>query len=755
MQSPWGGLRDQLIIEANMKADLMPLGDKESLRREIKSINEQSSLWIQIGRLKSILGVETFTTEIKRIIGVSNNIDVPRAYELIWSLAPSGLITFNLDLFAQRASSSHPRKYNPIAIRPGMFAGQMNFLKERRPFIAHPHGHLDDPSQWAFTNSDLERVLSDQSYLEWLNILFRSSVVVFVGITADDISISDFIKRIKEKSGCDLTGNFWITDRIDLDTDSWANSQGIRVIRYQNTDGTHRELCDILSDIGQPLKEEDDSKQEPIVFSRATQNDKSIPAPDILVSLSEEEIRNWLNIKASIIMRNTDIVMRDSEYKSFLSDYGRSIHRSWYASTSDGENEFLGYQLIREVTGGAFGTVYEAISSDGQQVAIKVLKPENFRRIEFFRNFRRGVNSLRIIDSRNIDGVVGFLDAAEIPPTLIMEWVDGQTLHDLVEARQLMDWGSRIKVALELSSIIRDAHNLPERVLHRDLRPANIMLNDFYADSTSWRVVVLDFDLSWHKGAEDHSIMHSPAFGYLAPEQRKKMTKQTTRSALVDSYGFGMTLYFLCTGKNPFPDQHLLNTWESFVFSEMSRQPFGEWLSLPKRIGRLIVNSTKDDQASRWSMLQLQGELDGLNRIIRGDRTNLLIDTVIEELASRTEHMRGYQWSDSESEALLLRPNGLALSLKSTLSGTSILLKAVWNNGGDQDWTQIDRVIQKGIPRFIQTLQDGKWKVNQHKVYRGFSIEAEIDHSDISENPTAAGKLLDKAIGYATTISNF
>ena len=751
----WGGLRDQLIIEAKNKADLMPPGDKINITREIKSIAEQSSLWVQLGRLKAILGVETFTTEIKRIIGVSNDIDVPHVYELIWSLAPSGLITFNLDLFSQRASASHPRKYNPIAIRPGTFAGQMNFLKERRPFIAHPHGHLDEPSQWAFTNSDLDRVLSDSAYLEWLNILFRSAVVVFVGITADDIAISDFIKRIKDKSGCDLTGNYWITDRIDNATDAWANSQGIRVIRYQNVDGAHRELCEILRDIGQPLKEEDDSKQEPVVFLGTTQTENIISAPDVLVTFSEEDIRNSLNIKASKIMRNTDIVARDIEYQRFLSDYGRSIHRSWYASTSDGENEFLGYRLLREVTGGAFGTVYEALASDGQQVAIKVLKPENFRRIEFFRNFRRGVNSLRIIDTRKVDGVVGFIDAAEIPPTLIMDWVDGQTLNDLVEARQLLNWDSRVKVALELSSIIRDAHNLPERVLHRDLRPANIIIDDYYADPNSWRVVVLDFDLSWHKGAEDHSIMHSPAFGYLAPEQRKKMAKQTTRSALVDSYGFGMTLYFLCTGKNPFPDQHLLNNWDTLVFSEVCRQPFGEWLSLPKRLARLIINSTKDDQASRWSMLQLQGELDGLNRIIRGDRSELLIDTVIEELAARTEHMSGYQWSDSESEALLSRPNGLALSLKASLCGTTILLKSIWNNSGDQDWTQIDRVIQKGIPRFIQTLQDGKWKVSQHKVYRGFSIAAEIDHSEISKNPTSAGKLLDRAIGYATTISSF
>lgn len=751
----WRGLRDALIDVAKAKSQSMTSEDQKTTLREINSIKDQKTLWVQLGRLRNILGTETFNTEIKRIVGVSNTEIVPKPYELIWALAPAGVVTFNLDLYIQRAATAHPRGYIPIPIRPSGFASSMNFLKERRPFVAYPHGHLDEPNHWVFTHHDIERVLNDANYLEWLNILFRSAIVVFVGITADDIAISEFIRKIKDRTGCDLSGNFWITDRADRSTDDWANKQGIRVIRYANTDGSHGELCDILKDLTHPLKDDDQTKLAPVVFSGASSTTEDIPTPEVLVNDTEENIRNWLNVKAAQILRISNTKDRDDEYELFLNKYGRSIHRSWYASPIPGEDMFLGYHLLREVTGGAFGTVFEAMSQNGERVAIKILKPENFRKVGFFKNFRRGVNSLRIITNRGINGVVGFLDAAEIPPTLIMEWVDGQTLNELVDARQLGDWETRVKISLQLSTVIKEAHNVPERVFHRDLRPANIIINNYYLDSSSWKVVVLDFDLSWHKGAEDHSIMHSPAFGYLAPEQRRKMARQTTRSALVDSYGFGMTLYFLCTGKNPFPDQHLLDSWENDLFAQVCKLSCGNWISLPRRISRIILNSTKNDQAARWSMLQIQGELDSLNRVLNGDVEGVLSEIIVEELAARTEHLRGYAWSDIDSEATISRPNGLALSLKASADGQLISFSASWQNGGDQDWTQIDRVIQKGVPKFIQTLEEGGWCVSQKRVYRGFSIAADIDQDKIALNPDGAGKLLDRAIGHATAISSF
>ncbi len=481
-----------------------------------------------------------------------------------------------------------------------------------------------------------------------------------------------------------------------------------------------------------------------------------LPAPEDLVKESEETIRIALNLEAKLILGQTDIKKRDLEYIEFLTRYGRAVHRSWYASTVTDENKFLGYHLTQEVAGGAFGTVFKAYDKDGGEVAIKILKTDNFRKSGFLKNFRRGVNSLRILTERDLDGVIKFIDAAEIPPTLVMNWTDGRSLTELVESRLMRGWPERLTVGSKLAQTIRTCHALPERVLHRDIRPANIMVEESYSGIEDWKVVVLDFDLSWHKGAEDHSIMHSPAFGYLAPEQRGGRSKQTTRSSLVDSYGIGMTLYYMCTGVNPFPDQHLHGTWEKDLFKTFEQLSCSSWESVPRRVARLVLNTTRDDQLQRWTLSQIEGEIASLQTMLTGNGTPQILDVITEEIAVRTEHMRGYEWSDANSTATLRFPNGLALKLTTLPEQRKVKFDAAWSNSGDQDWNRIDRVLSTGLPKMATALQRSVWgDVVITKPYRGFTLSAIVGIQDAVDDPAGTGKALDTAIDHATSITSF
>ena len=75
-------------------------------------------------------------------------------------------------------------------------------------------------------------------------------------------------------------------------------------------------------------------------------------------------------------------------------------------------------------------------------------------------------------------------------------------------------------------------------------------------------IIVLDFDLSWHKDATEASVLHfASASGFLVPEQVRRTSSAATRSAAVDSFGIGMTLYFLRTGQEPFSSQHQHRSW--------------------------------------------------------------------------------------------------------------------------------------------------------------------------------------------------
>ncbi|QZA82105.1 protein kinase domain-containing protein [Deefgea piscis] len=756
----WGGLANKLIEVAKNRAGEFNKTDSASVISQIQNANGIKDLWTRIGKIKSILGNETFSTEIKRIIGASDTIDIPKIYEQLWSLSPTGMVTLNLDLFTHRASTSHPSGLTPISHYPKKFNTALNFLKERKPFIAYPHGYLDYSDSWAFTRQDLDDLLKNNEYKAWLNILFRSATVIFIGVTADDVAITTFMDAIKKESNCDFIGNFWITDRADSTTDKWANDNGIRVIRYSNTDGSHSELISMIKELKKLVKEDDKNKEEPVTYSGAVINYDELLAtntneqdPDVLVTKDEEVIRLELNKIVAGIFKEKDIKNRDIKYQEFLNKYERSIHRSWYVSTS-GSGKFLGYTVTREVAGGAFGTVYAAHDNDGNQFAIKVLKPENFKKVDFYRNFRRGVNSLRIITNRKINGVVEFNDASEIPPSLIMEWIDGPSLQSLVAAQQTNNWYIRLKIALELSSVLIDSHGVPERVYHRDLRPANIMVSDFYANPDDWKVIVLDFDLSWHKGAEDASIMHSPALGYLAPEQRRKVEGQNSRSALVDSYGFGMTLYYLCSGVHPYPDQHLLPSWNKTVIDACLKLSCKEWKSLPAVIARLILNSTLENQYGRWSMAQINGEIESVNNAINGT-TGVSGETIAEELAIHINTMASYKWSDDDSSARYTGVNGLKICVRFDHAKNKIILEVSWEYTGDQDWSRVERMLSSGLDNLNTTLLSFGWEENCNRRSRGFTIEASINIDAISINIISAAKNIDKAVGYASSISSF
>ena len=113
---------------------------------------------------------------------------------------------------------------------------------------------------------------------------------------------------------------------------------------------------------------------------------------------------------------------------------------------------------------------------------------------------------------------------------VVMDWVDGPNLTEAVQKKVLKNWTMILTLARDLARIIHAAHLLPERVLHRDIRPPNVMLRDFWTNGNELNVVVMDFDLSWHVDALEKSIVAKP-LGFMAPEQLHQRESASTRSA--------------------------------------------------------------------------------------------------------------------------------------------------------------------------------------------------------------------------------
>lgn len=148
---------------------------------------------------------------------------------------------------------------------------------------------------------------------------------------------------------------------------------------------------------------------------------------------------------------------------------------------------------------------------------------------------------MKILGDSGVEGMVPYRKAFEIPACVVMDWIDGPNLDNAVSSGQTQDWKLILRIGSDMADIVRRGHVLPERVLHRDIRPSNAMLRGFYSNPDKWDVVVLDFDLSWHRGALERSVIHGSAMlGYLAPEQIQTIPYVSTRHAAVDSFGMGM-----------------------------------------------------------------------------------------------------------------------------------------------------------------------------------------------------------------------
>jgi serine/threonine protein kinase len=754
----WKSLLNSVIKVAQRKAST--ISDNKNLISSIRSAETETDLWRSFERLASVdqgIGPESFRSVISEALGPSNSADIPEVQKILWQFSPKGIVTLNLDLFTQR-SATELKSRVPIAIGPSQFGKNLSVFKEIRPFIAYPHGFLDDFHSWTFTSSILAKRLADKEYRSWVTTLLASHTVVFLGVTADDVAVGGLMEKLTRNTGGEFRGNYWITGRNDSATDRWAEERGIKVIRYEVEDEDHSDLLTLLKEIQEYRPIESPLLELPILATINQENEfDNLPPSNEIDLRDKEKLRRLLNSHANNIFSKNidDITARDSEFRSFLTEYEDAVHNSYHTSIVPGKNLFLGYMLQTRADGGAFGNVFHALDSSGNSVAIKVLHAEKLNDHEFYRNFRRGVNSLKILSERRVDGIVGFKDAVEIPPSLVMEWVDGTTLNQAAHLPELSDWNYRFKLLLRLTEILSHSHSLPERVLHRDLRPANIMIRNFFTAPEDIDVVVLDFDLSWHKGAEDHSVMYSPAMGYLAPEQRRRISKVSTKSTLVDSYGFGMVAYYIIARVDPIPDQHLISSWEKSLDDLAKSNPFAALACGPKRMLRTIKKCTLENQHQRMQISQVQGELQSIVEYLDNPEDLSSTSLITEELAARTDHMSGYIWDDERSSADTQISAERATSLRADISSQTIVLKIDWMNTGVQDWGQINRLVDRGLPKMLDSLTTAGWQTSLTKQSRSFTVQALIDANEVAGNVRVHAAALDRALAQVFAMGGY
>ena len=229
------------------------------------------------------------------------------------------------------------------------------------------------------------------------------------------------------------------------------------------------------------------------------------------------------------------------------------------------------YEFEKLAAYGGMGAVYRArqVSLD-RLVAIKILPPEFGQEQDFAERFKSEARAMAKLNHTHIVGVYDFGITKEGHLYLVMEWVEGQTLHTLIQKGSI-PVRKAANLAMQLCEALAFAHH--HKILHRDIKPGNIMISE------DDQVKVADFGLARPiTGEAEENPFGTP--DYAAPEILGKGAVDQR----ADIFAAGVVLYEMLTGRVP----------------QQPRRSVQEFAPLSPRWDELIDKATHADPAKRF-----------------------------------------------------------------------------------------------------------------------------------------------------------
>ncbi|MCI0396599.1 MAG: FHA domain-containing protein [Chloroflexi bacterium] len=213
---------------------------------------------------------------------------------------------------------------------------------------------------------------------------------------------------------------------------------------------------------------------------------------------------------------------------------------------------------IQDVIGrGGMGLVYRAYHPDLQRyAAVKVMRPELANQPGFYERFLQEARTAARLEHPNIVDVINFGRFGD-SFYLMMDYIDGPSLRQLIiEHRDGLPLWDAAQIFWQIADVLIYSH--AQGVLHRDLKPDNILLTHSIRPNRPYRAVVTDFGLvklvqnSILETQEGISV-GTPA--YMSPEQ----CRGEDVDGRTDIYALGVMLYEAVTGQRPYPIRGLFD----------------------------------------------------------------------------------------------------------------------------------------------------------------------------------------------------
>jgi len=294
---------------------------------------------------------------------------------------------------------------------------------------------------------------------------------------------------------------------------------------------------------------------------------------------------------------------------------------------------FSHYEVVSHLATGGMGVIYKAKDTRlGRTVALKFL-PEHLAHDAYaLARFHREVRSASSLNHPNICTIYE-VDEHERRPFMVMEYLDGQTLNDLISGQPL-ETDRVLQLAVEIADALEAAH--AEGIVHRDIKPANIFV------TRKGRAKILDFGvaklrprtnlespaLSTREGVsrlplevrlpfdEEEQVSSLTRSGsaigtvcYMSPEQ----ARGENLDARTDLFSFGVVLYEMATGQQAFGGRTTAVVFRSLL-AEQPKPPLELNPALPRAFERIISKALEKDPAARYqSAAEMLTDLKALN----------------------------------------------------------------------------------------------------------------------------------------------
>ncbi len=270
------------------------------------------------------------------------------------------------------------------------------------------------------------------------------------------------------------------------------------------------------------------------------------------------------------------------------------------------------YEMMEIIGQGGMGTVYRAKDKVLQkEFAIKILRDELAVDESAVKRFEQEATTASQLTHANILAVYGHGRAASGAPYIVMNFMEGESLAQLLQRETRLEPPRVVNVSMQICDALVHAHM--KGLIHRDLKPSNVMLTT--NDQCSDMVKVLDFGIAKIMPGANRETQNLTQTGdlfgspsYMSPEQ----CLGCNLDARSDIYSLGCMMYEMLTGKPPFVGKNPIQT----VVKHLNEEPApiaksAPDLVLPGGLESIIMRCLEKEAISRYqSMDQLRADLE-------------------------------------------------------------------------------------------------------------------------------------------------